>query len=612
MNKVGFFRSIQWKFIIIYILLLLVAVQIIGSYFVREIEAELIDTFKGSINDRVELLSYNLEEVFMKDRAEDEEISLEQEVQNVVRDIDMDALTTLQVVNNQSRVIGTNDYLNQDILGKKTTEDIVQKALLFGSPLNNTMIDPETDTRIYVKADPIVDEENDVVGVIYLEAPLTNVYSQLQKINQIFLRGSILAITVAAILGVLVARAITKPIIEMRRQAQTMARGDFSQKVKIYGTDEISQLAETFNDLNDRLKMSIATTEKEQQKLSSVLSNMTEGVIATDQIGNITVMNEAANTLIGKKNNPAQSETLLEFLDLEDRVSDMKGLEERSSVIIDLSTDDIFLVRANFSKIVDERGRLTGYITVLSDVTDEERMEQERREFVSNVSHELRTPLTTMRSYLEALSDGAWQDEEIAPKFIAVTQDETERMIRLVNELLELSRMDSKEYTLERRRINFVEYFGEVIDRFEMNLDESYRITRDLPSKGTYDVWLDKDKMTQVIDNIISNAIKYSPEGGTISCSVRKVESKNRHLLISIKDEGIGIPFDKKDKIFERFYRADRARTRKLGGSGLGLAITKELVEAHSGEIWVNSQQGKGTSISFTLPLLSGERGDSL
>src|SRR5699024_5153727 len=244
----------------------------------------------------------------------------------------------------------------------------------------------------------------------------------------------------------------------------------FSQKVKIYGTDEISQLAETFNDLNDRLKMSIATTEKEQQKLSSVLSNMTEGVIATDQIGNITVMNEAANTLIGKKNNPAQSETLLEFLDLEDRVSDMKGLEERSSVIIDLSTDDIFLVRANFSKIVDERGRLTGYITVLSDVTDEERMEQERREFVSNVSHELRTPLTTMRSYLEALSDGAWQDEEIAPKFIAVTQDETERMIRLVNELLELSRMDSKEYTLERRRINFVEYFGEVIDRFEMNL----------------------------------------------------------------------------------------------------------------------------------------------
>src|SRR5699024_7787466 len=272
----------------------------------------------------------------------------------------------------------------------------------------------------------------------------------------------------------------------------------------------------------------------------------------------------------------------------------------------------IFPVCANFPQIVDERGRLTGYITVLSDVTDEERMEQERREFVSNVSHELRTPLTTMRSYLEALSDGAWQDEEIAPKFIAVTQDETERMIRLVNELLELSRMDSKEYTLERRRINFVEYFGEVIDRFEMNLDESYRITRDLPSKGTYDVWLDKDKMTQVIDNIISNAIKYSPEGGTISCSVRKVESKNRHLLISIKDEGIGIPFDKKDKIFERFYRADRARTRKLGGSGLGLAITKELVEAHSGEIWVNSQQGKGTSISFTLPLLSGERGDSL
>lgn len=611
MNKVGFFRSVQWKFIIIYILLLLVAMQIIGSYFVREIESELIDTFKGSINDRVELLSYNLEEVFMKERTEDEELTLEQEVQNVVRDIDMGALTTLQVVNNQSRVIGTNDYLNQEILGKKTTEDIVQKALLFGTPLNSTMIDPETETRIFVKADPILDEDENVVGVIYLEAPLTNVYTQLQKINQIFLRGSILATTVAAILGVLVARAITRPIIEMRRQAQTMARGDFSQKVKIYGSDEISQLAETFNDLNDRLKMSIASTEKEQQKLSSVLSNMTEGVIATDQSGNITVMNEAAKTLIGKKNNPAQSETLLQFLDLEDRVSNMKNLEERGSILIDLSKDDIFLVRANFSTIVDEQGELTGFITVLSDVTDEEKMEQERREFVSNVSHELRTPLTTMRSYLEALSDGAWQDEEIAPKFVEVTQNETERMIRLVNELLELSRMDSKEYTLDFQRVDFIEYFHQIIDRFEMNLAEHIQIERHLPD-AKYDVSLDGDKMTQILDNIISNAIKYSPEGGVIRCSVKKVESKHKHLLISIKDEGIGIPFEIKDKIFERFFRADRARTRKLGGSGLGLAITKELVEAHDGEIWVNSQQGKGTTISFTLPLLDDERGEEV
>lgn len=607
MNKVGFFRSIQWKLIIIYILLLLVAVQIIGSYFAREIETELLDTFKGSINDRVELLSYNLEQAFNKERLEDEDITLEQEVQHIVRDIDTDSITSLQVINNQSRVIGTNDYLNQDILGKKTTEDIVQKALLFGSPLNNTMINPRTESRVFVKAEPIFDEDENVVGVIYLEASLASVYGQLQKVNQIFLRGSILAISVAALLGIFVARAITKPIIEMRRQAQTMARGDFSQKVNVYGSDEISQLAEAFNDLNDRLKHSIATTEKEQRKLSSVLANMSEGVIATDQSGEVTLMNEAAGKLIGKNPEKLRGKYLFDFLDLEERINNLPELQDRGSMIIDLSDEDIFLVRANFSTIFDENNDITGFITVLSDVTEQEKMEQERREFVSNVSHELRTPLTTMRSYLEALTDGAWENKELAPKFLTVTQNETERMIRLVNDLFQLSRMDAKEYTLHRRRTDFIAYFHQIIDRFEMNVPEHIKIKRQLP-KGEFYVWLDEDKMTQVLDNIISNAIKYSPEGGTISCIVQKVDNQSRHLLISIQDEGIGIPFDKRDKIFDRFYRADRARTRKLGGSGLGLAITKELVEAHYGEIWVNSQRGKGTTISFTLPLMNQRR----
>src|SRR5699024_7762091 len=189
-----------------------------------------------------------------------------------------------------SRVIGTNDYHNRDIVGKKIVEDIVQKSLLFGSSQDNILLDAQTDNQLFVKAEPIYDINDNVVGVIYLEASLEGVYRQLQNINDIFFKGSILAISVSALLKILVARTITKPIIEMRRQAQTMARGDFSQKVNVYGTDEISHLAETFNDLNDRLKHSMAKTEKEQRKLSSVLSNMSEGVIATDMAGKITLM----------------------------------------------------------------------------------------------------------------------------------------------------------------------------------------------------------------------------------------------------------------------------------------------------------------------------------
>src|SRR5690625_3606042 len=300
MNKVGFFRSIQLKFIIIYILLLLVAVQLIGSYFARQIESDLVDSYKESINDRVDLLNYNLSQTFDKDRSDDSETTLEKDVQHIINDIDIGTFTHMQIINNQSRVIGTNDYQDLEVIGKKVINDMVQKTLLFGSSQDDMLLDAQTENQLYVKAEPIFDATENVVGVIYLESSLEGVYGQLQNINDVFFRGSILAISVSALLGILVARTITRPIIQMRRQAQTMARGDFSQKVNVYGTDEISHLAETFNDLNDRLKHSIAKTEKEQRKLSSVLSGMSEGVIATDMAGKITLMNEAAGKLIGR------------------------------------------------------------------------------------------------------------------------------------------------------------------------------------------------------------------------------------------------------------------------------------------------------------------------
>src|SRR5699024_8929702 len=240
----------------------------------------------------------------------------------------------------------------------------------------------------------------------------------------------------------------TKPIVEMRRQAQTMARGDFSQKVKVYGTDEISQLAVTFNHLNDRLKHSMATTEKEQRKLSSVLENMSEGVIATDDKGEITLINEAAGKLLNENPNHLISKDLLHVLDLQEKVESVDQLQESDSIILDFSRDkEIVFIRANFSPIYNHHShkQTGGLIAVLNDVTEDKKLEQERKEFVSNVSHELRTPLTTLRSYIEALTDGAWKDPIIAPKFLEVTQNETERMIRMVNSLLQLSRMDSKE-----------------------------------------------------------------------------------------------------------------------------------------------------------------------
>ncbi|MBC5638491.1 cell wall metabolism sensor histidine kinase WalK [Ornithinibacillus sp. BX22] len=605
MHKVGFFRSIQLKLILIYILLILLAIQIIGSYFTTSLERELTSNFKSSIDGRIEVLSHYLQEAFNKERTDEEEPTIQEDVQGIIGDIETDSSwKNLIVVNNQSKVLATNNYSQQDKIGKKDTRDIIQKVLLFSDEQVQDRKDSDGN-RIHVQATPLFDNEENMVGVIYLEASLQDIYDQLSEINQIFYQGTIWAILVSAILGILVARAITKPVMEMRRQAQIMGKGDFTQKVNVYGTDEIGQLAIAFNDLNDQLKHSYAKTEEETRKLNSVIENMSDGVIATDETGAVTLMNEPAGILLGVNPEEIYGQRIMDVLKLDEKVVDPSELPENGSMIIDFSEDDdIFLIRANFSTVTDEDDDVTGFITVISDVTEQEKIEQERREFVSNVSHELRTPLTTMKSYMEALIDGEWKNEDIAPRFLEVTQNETERMIRMVNDLLHLSKMDNKEHQLQKERTEFIQLFHHVIDRFEMNSPEHIEIVRELPNEKLF-VWIDQDKLIQVIDNIISNAIKYSPEGGKVTCRV----IKQRHqILVSITDEGMGIAYDKLEKIFERFYRVDKARTRKLGGTGLGLAISKELVEAHHGRIWAKSKEGKGTTILFTLPLMGKKR----
>lgn len=234
----------------------------------------------------------------------------------------------------------------------------------------------------------------------------------------------------------------------------------------------------------------------------------------------------------------------------------------KDAVNLDFSSPERpYIWRANFSVIQKETGFVNGLITVLHDITEQEKIEMERREFVSNVSHELRTPLTTMRSYLEALADGAWRDENIAPTFLNVTQTETERMIRLVNDLLQLSRMDSREYELNADIVDFNKFFDRIIDRFEMSKSKNVEFQRHISDIPCY-VELDTDKITQVIDNIISNALKYSPDGGNIRFGVTAQEGI---LKVMISDDGMGIPKENVERIFDRFYRVDRARARSMG-----------------------------------------------
>ncbi|MFE8697669.1 cell wall metabolism sensor histidine kinase WalK [Cytobacillus sp. FJAT-53684] len=607
MKKVGFFRSIHLKFVIIYVLLILIAMQIIGVYFVRQLESTLKDNFKTTIQDRVNLLGYYLEEQMTKERLPDEDgQTLDEDVYKLLRDFYSPDITEVNVIEGDTlKIIGTSNPDNQGVVGQRTTNTLIRMTIATAQQASEDHID-HTGNRIWVLVTPIK-HNGEVKGAIYLVAKIENVFQQMRQINNIFITGTAIALAITAVLGVLLAQTITRPMSDMRRHALAMTKGNFSRKVKVYGYDEIGQLAMTFNNLTKKLQEAQATTEGERRKLSSVLSYMTDGVIATDRKGRVILINEPAAEMLNVSRETVLSSPIVTLLGLEEDYTFDELLAERDSVILDYSGPaNTLILRANVSVIQKETGFVNGLITVLHDITEQEKIDMERREFVANVSHELRTPLTTMRSYLEALADGAWQDKEIAPNFLEVTQNETERMIRLVNDLLQLSKMDSKDYRLTKDWIDVIAFYNRIIDRFELTKQQNVTFERKLPAHSAF-VEIDGDKLTQVLDNIISNALKYSPEGGKVTF---RVEEKMDLLIISVSDQGVGIPKENIDKIFDRFYRVDKARTRKLGGTGLGLAIAKEMVEAHGGEIWAMSKEGKGTTISFSLPYVRTEEDD--
>ncbi|MGD6870591.1 cell wall metabolism sensor histidine kinase WalK [Sutcliffiella horikoshii] len=606
MKKVGFFRSIHLKFVLIYVLLILIAIQIIGVYFVSKLENQLTTNFNESLEERIHLLAYSIEQEIKKQR-DDTTPTIEEDIRTVLQDVTMEDIEEIRITNNQSKVLGTSNPYNQSSVGKRTTELLVKRALVVGQMSRKTVIEKQTQNRLRLIAAPVKSNNQDIIGAIYLEASMEKVYAQMRQINSIFATGTTIALAVTAVLGVLLAQTITRPMSDMRKQALEMARGNFSRKVNIYGNDEIGQLALSFNNLTKKLQEAQATTEGERRKLSSVLSHMTDGVLATDRKGRIILINEPALGMLNVSRETVLNKPIVEVLGIEETHSFDQLVSEQESLILDFSTEkEPYILRASNSIIQKETGFINGLITVLHDITEQEKIDLERREFVANVSHELRTPLTTMRSYLEALADGAWQDDEIAPRFLDVTQTETERMIRLVNDLLQLSKMDSRDYNFYKNSVDFVEFFNKIIERFEMSKSQKVDFVRSMPNQEIF-VSIDADKITQVLDNIISNAMKYSPEGGTITFTVDIEEAANQ-ILVSISDQGVGIPKSDLNKIFERFYRVDKARTRMLGGTGLGLAIAKEMIQAHDGDIWASSVEGKGTTIYFTLPISEEEQ----
>lgn len=390
---------------------------------------------------------------------------------------------------------------------------------------------------------------------------------------------------------------------QLNQKVKDLIAGDYSQVLDMQGNSEITNITNNLNDLSEVIRLTQENLEQESKRLHSILSYMTDGVLATNRRGQITMINDMAKRQLGVESDEALNQNILELLKIEDEY-ELRDLITQSPELMIYSQNvngEYISLRVRFALIRRESGFISGLVAVLHDTTEQEKEERERRLFVSNVSHELRTPLTSVKSYLEALDEGALS-EPVAPDFIKVSLDETNRMMRMVTDLLHLSRIDNATSHLDVELINFTAFITFILNRFDkiraQDEEKKYEIVRDYPITSVW-IEIDTDKMTQVIDNILNNAIKYSPDGGIITVSMKTTDDQ---MILSISDQGLGIPKEDLPKIFDRFYRVDKARSRAQGGTGLGLAIAKEIVKQHNGFIWAKSEYGKGSTFTIVLP----------
>ena len=541
MQKVKrFFRSIQFKIPVLFIFMLMISLQLIVANFLRQLETQMISNFQEQIQLQVGFLKNSVQPIVSKDDKDEVKIA---EISKILQDYPTgSSIVEARVLDSQGYILGTTNQSQQSVVGTRTTEADAQQVLLTNTTYAYNYT--EHDTRYWKIVSPISSSSGNSgnpIGIISVTTNIESRYTQVKDIGVIFVSSSLIAIVLVIIITFLISQGITKPIAEMKKQTEKIAEGNYTGEVKIYSDDEIGQLGQAINDLSFKIKEAQESTESERQRLDSVLRHMSDGVIATDRRGRIVIMNTAALDILNLKSEKVIGIPLLSILPLDEKVTFRELLETQQERLIHLEEDgEDSIVQCEFSVIQRESGFISGLVCVLTDVTEQQKIDRERRNFVSNVSHELRTPLTSIKSYTEALVDGAWENKEIAPGFLKVIETETDRMMRMITDLLNLSRMDQNRLGLEKEFINMNELVVHIVNRFEMVLqsepyrEKNYRILTDITQR---DLWveLDQDKITQVLDNIINNAIKYSPDGGRII--VRLMET-HTDIIVSVSDEG--------------------------------------------------------------------------
>jgi two-component system sensor histidine kinase VicK len=453
--------------------------------------------------------------------------------------------------------------------------------------------DTENQRFFYHMSFPVQTDGN-ISGYIYLINNIDYIYDTVDESKQIMTQATIIALTVTIFLGLILSTSITGPIKELTVKAKQMSLGDFDQKVNVKSDDEIGQLGNMFNYLIEQLKRSISNLQQEKSKMETTLTYMEDGVLTVDSSGSIIHANPVAENILTLKKNEKFDDAIIR---LKNSIS-MEYIKSKGYHGTDLVEKNGETYNLDYAPFMNSRNEIGGVILVFKNITEQHRIDKLQKEFVANVSHELKTPITTIKSYTETLLDGALEEKQIAEEFLNVINSESDRMSRLVSDLLRLSRMDYEQTNWNKEKINLNDMVNLIVKKLQIQI-KNKNINMHLKISDGLSIMFDRDGFEQILLNIAGNAVKYTQDGGNVWIDANK---SNNNIVVKIKDDGQGIPKEDQARIFERFYRVDKARARGLGGTGLGLSIAKQIAEAHNSSITVNSEIDEGTEMIITIP----------
>lgn len=592
-------HSLQWKIILLYCMLVFLATTIIGVFLINQLEEYYVNSARTNMEKTVTegTLMTSLSTL----------VPLEEHRDEIQTNVEAWAKTLSQeifVVSDDLRIVASNNT-NRGRSAIGILDDGLLLHALSGKTGQNQgkIISGGGEIPVMNMVFPIKSEQGNIAGVLYLRSDMSSVGEAMAQSKEIVLRAMLIALFITFILSFFISRSITKPIDDVTEKAEKMAAGDFSQEVRAKSDDEIGRLAEMFNYLRLQLADALSQIEGEKSKLETVLRYMADGLLATDLSGRIIHANQAAIQIL----KPAQPD-----IENEDYDSIMLSfhpeltLETLKARCADGPDNEIFEVAGKtydmrFDKFRDENGIENGIIMIIQDITQRIKAENMQMDFVANVSHELKTPLTTIKSYTETLLDDVAEDSKIERNFLEIIDLEADRMSRLVSDLLQLFRMESNQDGRNMAEGNLISVLSLALTKVELTVSAKHQKLNCLfDADRRIPVVMERDRIEQVVLNVLSNAIKYTQNGGRIDIDAFVVGKEAR---IIVSDNGIGIPESALARVFERFFRVDKARLRSMGGTGLGLSISKQIMEEHGGSIELDSHEGRGTRVTLTLPL---------